>query len=73
MIAGKPDDFTLLPSRRKRQEQTTDDDAETQLVEIDVQFTRTISTGSTDDAPDKTSGIEELIDLVGEGQIEYHT
>ena len=58
----------MLPSRRKRSDGTDAGD-DTDLVDINVEFTRSINTGSTDDNPDKTSGIEELINLVSEGKI----
>ena len=58
----------MLPSRRKRSDGTDAGD-DTELVDINVEFTRSINTGSTDDNADKTSGVEELINLVGEGKI----
>ena len=67
-IRAKSDDFKLLPSRRKRSDGTDGGD-DTELVDVNVKFTRSINTGSTDDNPDKTSGVEELINLVGEGKI----
>ena len=67
-ISAKSDDFKLLPSRRKRSDGTDDGD-DTDLVDVNVKFTRSINTGSTDDNPDKTTGVEELIKLVGEGKI----
>ena len=69
-IRAKSDDFKLLPSRRKRSDGTDGGD-DTELVDVNVKFTRSINTGSTDDNPDKTSGVEELINLVGEGKIYF--
>ena len=58
----------MLPSRRKRSDGTDAGD-DTDLVDINVEFTRSINTGSTDGNTDKISGVEELINLVGEGKI----
>ena len=69
-ISAKSDDFKLLPSRRKRSDGNDGGD-DTELVDVNVKFTRSINTGSTDDNPDKTSGVEELINLVGEGKIYF--
>ena len=65
-ISAKSDDFKLLPSRRKRSDGTGEGD-DAVLVDVNVEFTRSINTGSTDDNTDKTSGVEELINLVAEG------
>ena len=74
-IAAKSSEFTLTnqPSKRKRREETNGDNADDEIVQVNVDFTRTINTGSTDDDPDQTSGVEELIGLVSEGLIEYYT
>ena len=72
-IAAKSSEFQLKPSKRKRREETNGDEAGDDIVQVNVDFTRTINTGSTDEAPDQTSGVEELIGLVGEGLIEYYT